>query len=261
MDFGIKGKTALVLGGAGGLGSAIAQALGREGCNVAIADINAIELDVVAKRLSEFGNGVFSHVWDITDLHAIDANLAVITKHVGPIDILVNNTGGPSPSPVSGVNQDVWALNFAKMVQPVIAITDKVLGGMRSEQWGRVITSASSGVIAPIPNLGLSNSLRSALVGWSKTLAREVASHGITVNMIVPGRIATGRIQFLDAEKARREGRSVEDVAAESVASIPTGRYGTPEEYANVAAFLASSQASYVTGSIVRVDGGLIPSI
>ena len=103
--------------------------------------------------------------------------------------------------------------------------------------------------------------LRSALVGWSKTLAREVAAHGITVNMIVPGRIATGRIQFLDAERAKREGRSVQEVAAESVASIPVGRYGTPEEYASVAAFLASSQAAYVTGSIVRVDGGLIPSV
>jgi 3-oxoacyl-[acyl-carrier protein] reductase len=147
------------------------------------------------------------------------------------------------------------------MVQPVIAITDRVLEGMRAKRWGRVITSASSGVIAPIPNLGVSNTLRSALVGWSKTLAREVARDGITVNVVVPGRIATDRIQFLDAEKARREGRPVDQVAAESTASIPLGRYGRPEEYADVIAFLASAQASYVTGSTVRVDGGLIPSV
>jgi 3-oxoacyl-[acyl-carrier protein] reductase len=132
---------------------------------------------------------------------------------------------------------------------------------MRAKRWGRVITSASSGVIAPIPNLGVSNTLRSALVGWSKTLAREVARDGITVNVVVPGRIATDRIQFLDAEKARREGRPVDQVAAESTASIPLGRYGRPEEYADVIAFLASAQASYVTGSTVRVDGGLIPSV
>jgi 3-oxoacyl-[acyl-carrier protein] reductase len=124
-----------------------------------------------------------------------------------------------------------------------------------------VITSASSGVIAPIPNLGVSNTLRSALVGWSKTLAREVARDGITVNVVVPGRIATDRIQFLDAEKAKREARPVDQVAAESTASIPLGRYGRPEEYAEVIAFLASAQASYVTGSTVRVDGGLIPSV
>jgi 3-oxoacyl-[acyl-carrier protein] reductase len=147
------------------------------------------------------------------------------------------------------------------MVQPVIAITDRVLEGMRAKRWGRVITSASSGVIAPIPNLGVSNTLRSALLGWSKSLAREVARDGITVNVVVPGRIATDRIQFLDAEKAKREGRPVDQVAAESTASIPLGRYGRPEEYADVIAFLASAQASYVTGSTVRVDGGLIPSV
>jgi 3-oxoacyl-[acyl-carrier protein] reductase len=132
---------------------------------------------------------------------------------------------------------------------------------MQARKWGRVITSASSGVIAPIPNLGVSNALRNALTGWSKTLAREVARDGITVNVIVPGRIATGRIQFLDAEKAKRERKTVEQVAAESTASIPVGRYGTPEEYADVVAFLASKRAAYMTGSIVRVDGGLIPSI
>jgi 3-oxoacyl-[acyl-carrier protein] reductase len=116
-------------------------------------------------------------------------------------------------------------------------------------------------VVAPIPNLGLSNSLRLALVGWSKTLAREVARDGITSNIILPGRIATDRIRFLDEAKAKREGRSVESVSAESTGSIPIGRYGNPEEYADTVAFLASSRASYITGSVIRVDGGLIASI
>jgi 3-oxoacyl-[acyl-carrier protein] reductase len=228
---------------------------------VAIADINGDGLDAVAQRLRTKDVSALPIVWDISDLSIIQANLELVAKQLGPVDILINNTGGPPPSPVSGIDATVWAANFQKMVQPVIAITDRVLEGMRAKRWGRVITSASSGVIAPIPNLGVSNTLRSALVGWSKTLAREVARDGITVNVVVPGRIATDRIQFLDAEKAKREGRPVDQVAAESTASIPLGRYGRPEEYADVIAFLASAQASYVTGSTVRVDGGLIPSV
>jgi 3-oxoacyl-[acyl-carrier protein] reductase len=124
-----------------------------------------------------------------------------------------------------------------------------------------VVTSASSGVVAPIPGLAISNALRMSLVGWSKTLAREVGRDGITANVIVPGRIGTDRIRFLDEAKAKREARSVESVSAESTASIAVGRYGEPEEYADVATFLASANASYMTGSVVRVDGGLITSV
>ena len=119
----------------------------------------------------------------------------------------------------------------------------------------------SSGVIAPIPNLGISNALRLTLVGWSKTLAREVGGDNITANIVLPGRIATKRITFLDEQKAKRENRSVEAVSTESTASIPAGRYGDPQEYADVVAFLASTRASYVNGSVIRVDGGFIASI
>jgi 3-oxoacyl-[acyl-carrier protein] reductase len=147
------------------------------------------------------------------------------------------------------------------MVLSVIAITDRVLPNMRARHWGRVITSTSSGVVAPIPNLGISNALRLSLVGWSKTLAREVGKDGITANIILPGRIATGRIKFLDEAKAKREGRTVEDVSAESTSSIPLGRYGYPEEYADVVAFLASERSAYISGAVIRVDGGLIASV
>jgi len=132
---------------------------------------------------------------------------------------------------------------------------------MRAQRWGRIITSTSSGVVAPIPNLGISNALRLSLVGWSKTLAREVASAGITSNIILPGRIATDRIRFLDEAKAKREGRPVEQVIAESTAAIPAGRYGEPDEYADAVTFLASTRAAYITGSVIRVDGGYLPSI
>ena len=143
----------------------------------------------------------------------------------------------------------------------MIAITDRVLPGMRERRWGRIITSTSSGIIAPIPNLAMSNALRLSLVGWSKTLAREVAAEGITVNIILPGRIATDRLSFLDEQRAKREGRPVEEVERESRTSIPAGRYGEPAEYGDVAAFLASARAGYITGATIRVDGGLIPSI
>jgi 3-oxoacyl-[acyl-carrier protein] reductase len=124
-----------------------------------------------------------------------------------------------------------------------------------------VITSASSGVLAPIPNLGISNTLRAALLGWSKTLSREVAAAGVTVNLVLPGRIATRRIQQLDEAKAGREGRTLSEVVDASTDSIPMGRYGRPQEYGDTIAFLASEAASYITGSTVRVDGGLIPGI
>jgi 3-oxoacyl-[acyl-carrier protein] reductase len=155
----------------------------------------------------------------------------------------------------------LWSKHFHAMVLSVIAITDRVLPNMRARHWGRVITSASSGVVSPIPNLAISNALRLSLVGWSKTLAREVAKDGITANIIVPGRIATDRIKFLDQAKANGKDVRAEEVSAESTGSIPVGRYGKPEEYADVVAFLASDRAAYITGSVIRVDGGLIASI
>jgi 3-oxoacyl-[acyl-carrier protein] reductase len=147
------------------------------------------------------------------------------------------------------------------MVLAVIAISDRIVPGMRTRGWGRVITSTSSGVIAPIPNLGLSNTLRTRLLGWSKTLARELAADGVTSNVVVPGRIGTRRVEFLDRAKAEREGKTVEQIRAESTAAIPIGRYGDPSEYAATVAFLASVPAAYITGSVVRVDGGLIASM
>lgn len=261
MDLGLEGKTALVLGAGGGLGSAIALSLACEGVSVALADINAEALDRTVQTLQSSGGRCLAVAWDLADLSIIPPRFDAIHQAFGTVDILVNNTGGPPPSLISGLGDTLWLEHFRKMVQPVIAITDHALPYMREKQWGRVITSASSGVVAPIPNLGVSNALRSTLVGWSKTLAREVAADGITANIVVPGRIATDRIQFLDRERAKRESRTVEAVAEQSTASIPVGRYGRPEEYADVVTFLASRRASYVTGSIIRVDGGFIAGI
>jgi 3-oxoacyl-[acyl-carrier protein] reductase len=261
LDLGLKNKTALVLGAGGGLGGAIASALSREGANVAIADIAKESLDRVQTEVQGAGVKCLSLPWDIADLALIEKNVAVIEAELGPVDVLVNNTGGPPPTPAFGQDTALWTKNFNMMVLSVIALTDRVLPKMRERKWGRIITSTSSGVVAPIPNLAVSNALRLSLVGWSKTLSREVARDGITVNCVMPGRIATARIRSLDEQKAKRESRDVAVVTAESTASIPVGRYGEPREYAEVVAFLASERASYVTGSVVRVDGGLIASI
>jgi 3-oxoacyl-[acyl-carrier protein] reductase len=261
MDFGLRGKTALVLAGGGGLGRAIAKSLAGEGATIAVAGRGADSIAGTQAALAEIGGKNMGLVWDLADLAQIDGNVAKIENELGPVDILVNNTGGPPPTTASGQDTALWAKQFQAMVLSVIAITDRALPNMRARHWGRIITSTSSGVVVPIPNLAISNALRLSLVGWSKTLAREVAKDGITANVVVPGRIATERIKFLDQAKATREGRSLEAVMAENAASIPIGRLGKPEEYGAMVAFLASEAAAYITGTIVRVDGGMIPSI
>jgi 3-oxoacyl-[acyl-carrier protein] reductase len=261
MDLGLKDKVALVLGAGGGLGSAIALTLAKEGARVALADIDVAAVERVVAEITAVGGKAMAVPFDLADRAATEARVTEVEAGFGPVDVLVNNTGGPPPTPASGQDPVLWSKSFEQMVLSVISLTDRVLPGMRARKWGRIITSTSSGVIAPIPNLGISNALRLTLVGWSKTLAREVGGDGITANIVLPGRIATKRITFLDEQKAKRESRSVEQVSAESTASIPAGRYGDPQEYADVVAFLSSTRASYVNGSVIRVDGGFIASI
>jgi 3-oxoacyl-[acyl-carrier protein] reductase len=261
MELGVKDRVALVFGAAGGLGRAIAEALAQEGRQLALADVNEAGLAKVREAVEALKARNVALPWALSDSEAIEPNLKRVEDQLGPIDILVNNTGGPALSLAADTPVWTWRREFEAMVASVIAVTAAVPPSMRRRGWARVITSASSRVATLIPNLAVSNTLRSALVAWSKTLAREVARDGVTVNVVAPGRIATGRVTALDEAKAAREGRTSEEVAARSAVDIPMGRCGRPEEYANVVAFLAGVQSSYVTGSLIRVYGGLIPSI
>ncbi len=259
MDLGLAGKRALVLGSSRGLGFAVADALAAEGARVVIASRSEAAISSAAADIAgRHGVEVIGRVCDVARLSQVDALADAALTDLGGVDILVNNTGGPPAGPISQVPLATWEDMFRTMVVSVIHITSRLLPGMRERKWGRVLMMTSTGVKQPIPVLGISNTLRASLMNWAKTISLEVAADGVTVNMIMPGRIKTDRTRELDGLRAEREGRPIEEIQAESCAQIPIGRYGTVEEFAAVAAFLASERASYVTGIGLAVDGGLI---
>lgn len=262
MELGLKNKRALVLASSSGLGLGIAGKLCEEGANVLLCGRSEDKLKANVSALNDSGPGKAHYrVADLSQPQAAIELFDAATESLGGVDILVNNTGGPPPGGVEGQGTDVWRSQFDTMVVRLIEMTNLCLPGMRDRGWGRVLTVASSGVIQPIPNLSISNTIRSALVGWNKSLSNEVAADGITLNILAPGRIQTERTEQLDAAAAKRTGKSIEEVRRASEGTIPARRYGAVEEFASVAAFLLSAPASYVTGGIIRCDGGSIRSV
>ena len=261
MDLGIAGKRALVLASSRGLGLAAARALAREKASVILSGRDQARLAGAVRAIAADGGSADAIIADLTQPDSVSALNAAVEQRFGGVDILINNVGGPPAKPISAVTIDEWRREFDAMVGSVLRVTGHFLPGMRARRWGRIITIASSGVVQPIANLGISNALRASLVAWSKTLSSEVAADGVTVNVILPGRIHTERVDEMDAFAAKQQNKSIAEVARASQAAIPMGRYGTVGEFAAVAAFLASDLASYVTGSLLRVDGGYIRSI
>ena len=251
MDLGLKEKRALVLGASGGLGGAVARALALEGAQV------------IGASRQQLADTDFAMRWvqlDLADRASIDALCERLLAE-GGVDILINNSGGPPPSEAKDSRYEDWTTQFATMAASLFHLTGRLLPPMLERGWGRIVTIASSGIEQPLPRLAISNGVRSAVLGWSKTLAAEVAGQGITVNLVLPGRIATKRVRQLDEGAAARQGIPVEQVETASRATIPAGRYGRPEEFGSVVAFLAGEPASYVTGAVIRADGGLIRSV
>jgi 3-oxoacyl-[acyl-carrier protein] reductase len=254
MDTGLKGRTAVVPGASSGLGLAVARSLAAEGANVVLGGRRG---ELVREEASKLPSAVGVEV-DLTDPGATDALVGAAHDHYGPVDVLVLNGGGPPPGVAVDFTPEQLADAVALLVQPHQRLVRAVLPGMRERGFGRIVAIGSSGVQAPLERLVASNAARAALAGYLKTLAGEVAADGVTVNMVLPGRIATDRTTSIDKAAAERTGTTPAEARAQSEAGIPVGRYGTPEEFAAVVTFLASAAASYVTGEQIRCDGGLV---
>lgn len=257
MDLGLSERIALVCSSTGGIGEAIARTLAAEGAHTVVCGRRAHRaMEIAADLPSAVGVGV--------DLLAKDgpADLFEATvKAFGTPDVLVLNGPGPKPVPaVEVVATDLDAALDATLRQHIRLIS-LALPAMRERGWGRILAVGSSGIVAPLPNLALSNLGRAALAGYLKTLAAEVAADGVTVNLLLPGRIATDRTAAVDAANAERSGRTVAEVEQASIATIPARRYGRPSEFAAAAAFLCGAPASYITGAALRCDGGLVRSL
>ncbi|WP_257312084.1 SDR family oxidoreductase [Geothrix fuzhouensis] len=262
MTLELDGKVALVTAASRGLGRASAEALARAGCDLAICSRDQASLDRAAEEIRRAtGRAVLPVVADLACAEDVQRVFEAAMAAYGRVDVLVSNTGGPPPGPFMAFDDAAWQGAFDSLLMPAVRLARSVVPGMTERNWGRILFITSSAVKQPIPALVLSNSLRAAVTAMAKTLAGQVAKHGITVNCVAPGRIFTDRVRFLDGEAAKAGGRSMEDIQAEQGARIPVGRYGEPREFGEAVAFLAGQNASYITGSTLAVDGGAISSL
>jgi len=250
MELGLEGRVALVMGASRGIGHGIAEALAREGARVAIASRSEQRIDEAAAEIS---GAVTGFVADASDLERLAQLPLEVAEKVGPIDILVANTGGPPPGGALDHGFQEWEQAYASLVLAPRILAGGVLPSMQARKWGRIVNVGSTTTIEVNPALNLSNSHRMAAVGFLKTLSREVAGDGITVNTVATGRFATDRMAEL--------GGSIEQVEAAAREEVPAGRLGTVEEYGDLVAFLCSERAAYITGTVIPIDGGLLRSV
>jgi 3-oxoacyl-[acyl-carrier protein] reductase len=249
MDLGLEGRTALVMGASRGIGRAIAASLAREGCRVAIASRSGERIEEAAAAIEP---AAAPFVADASDLDRLAALPAEVEALLGPVEVLVANTGGPPFGGALDHELDEWERAYRSLVLSPRILADAVLPGMRERRWGRIVNVGSTSTREPIAGLNLSNTHRMAAVGFFKTLAREVAGDGVTVNTVATGRFAT--------ERLASAGGSLEAAEAAAREEVPAGRLGRPEEYGDLVAFLCSDRAAYITGTVVPIDGGLLRS-
>ncbi|GBD18801.1 MAG: SDR family oxidoreductase [Thermomicrobium sp.] len=262
MDLGLRGKVAMVAAASQGLGKAVALGFAREGANLAICSRNQAALEAVAAEARTSGVDVLAVPADLTRAEDIAKFVEKSIAHFGGVDILVTNAGGPPAGTFQDFADDApWQAAFELTLLSAVRLIRGVLPSMRARGGGAIIVMTSSSIKVPIPNLILSNVFRAGVAALAKTLAEELAPYNIRVNNVLPGRIATERLLYLDQVNAERAGVSVEEIRQRTIAQIPMGRYGDPEEFANAVVFLASERASYITGASLQVDGGYIKCI
>ena len=262
MDLGLKGKVALVAGASQGMGRAAALGFAREGAKVSISARGEAQLKGAAEMIRrETGSDVLALVADMTRLEDIQKLVAKTVERFGRLDVVVTNAGGPPPGEFMKFTDEDWEKAFHLSFMSALRLAREAVPHMRKVGGGRVVNITSYSVKEPIAGLVLSNAIRSAVIGLAKTLSRELAKDNILVNNVCPGRIDTERARKLNQARAERLKRPVEEINREMAAEIPLGRYGTAEEMADLIVFLASERASYITGTTIQIDGGLVRGI
>jgi 3-oxoacyl-[acyl-carrier protein] reductase len=258
MDLGIHGRVAMVAAGSKGLGRAAALALAAEGCAVSICGRGAEALGATRAELAALGVPVAAVAVDVAKAEDLVRWHRETVAILGPVDILVTNTGGPKAAVFADLTDGDWASGIDSTLLNVVRMTRLVLPDMRQRQWGRIVHITSLVAKQPYPLLTISSTLRAGLSGLTRTLALETAKEGITVNALLPGHVMTDRQLHLAEVKSKAEGISIEQHFTRQAAAIPMGRIGQPAEVGAVIAFLCSAPASYVTGQSLLVDGGLV---
>ncbi len=256
MEFGLKGKRAIVMAASRGLGYASALGLAREGCDLVVCSRDQTRIEAAADTIRrETGVKVKALVADVSSGSEAKRLVDTAVAEYGGLEIVVHNAGGPPAGETLAMTDEQWQKAFEQNLLSFTRIVQAAVPEMKKAGYGRVLTIASSSIKQPIPNLALSNALRAGVWGIAKTLSRELAPQGILVNVIAPGRIDTERIAELDRANAQKSGKALDEVRQASLASIPLGRLGRPEELANLVVFLASQAGSYITGQAITVDG------
>jgi 3-oxoacyl-[acyl-carrier protein] reductase len=262
MDLGLRGKVAVVAAASKGLGRAVAYELAAEGARVLICARNPESLERTRDEIArETKAEVLAVVADVSTTDGIDVIAREALDRFGRVDVLVNNAGGPPSGPFEQHQWDAWENAVHLTLRSAVELTRRLLPGMRERRWGRIINVTSIAVKQPVDGLMLSNSIRSAVTGWARTLANEVATDGVTVNNVLPGYTRTERVEQLNTARAASEQVSVDEIQRRIEAQIPMRRLGEPPEFGALVAFLASERASYITAQSWAVDGGWIRSL
>lgn len=261
MDLNLSGRHALVCGASEGIGRAAAHELALLGADVTVLARRAEALDAVARALPNDGRQRHGFVVaDAADTAGLRDAVAGLCGD-RPVHVLVNNTAGPAGGPAHAATEDAFLDTFRRHLLANHTLVRTVLPGMRAVRWGRIVNVISTSVYEPIPNLGVSNTIRGAVASWAKTLSRELAAEGITVNNVLPGYTETARLEQILQDRSRTTGKSGEDVAAGMRQTVPAGRFARPEEVAAAIAFLCAPAAAYINGVSLAVDGGRMQSI